>query len=100
MRKLPPIRATLERIDNDQEAVIAYCYRVGHRRSYDPNAHAYVRRPFLYGWSVWALLDRPIGRREALRLGEAMIEALADRTANRLPPVGWCTDLPGWADLA
>lgn len=99
MRKLPPIRTTLERIDSDREVVISYCYRVGQRRYYDPNLQTNVRRPFLYGWSVWAILDRPMHRNDALGWGEGMIQALAERSGGRLPPVGWCSNLPGWADL-
>lgn len=92
MRKMPPIRVVVERIDGERLAVVAYCYKVARRRF---NGQL---RPYLYGWSMWMLVDRPIERWRAEEIGNRLILAEAEKRMSVLPGIGWCFELPGWAE--
>lgn len=95
--KLPPIRVVREPIDGEFCAVLAFCFRIGRRRFYDSTLHQAVMRPVLYGLSVFTLVvgnHPPDFYEEVGRL--RLIAELGQR--ERLPRIGLCSDLAGWAD--
>jgi hypothetical protein len=96
--KLPPIRVVRERIDDEFCAVIAFCFRVGRQRYYDSDARQTMTRPVLYGISVFALV--PAAESSWWRCDEiGRTRLMAELgTRGRLPYIGVCSDLPGWAD--
>lgn len=98
MRKLPPIRIYRERIDDQTIAVVAYCFEVRWQRFWDNEARQHIRRPILFGVSLFHVCESHrnyFGRQEA---EERVLTII--REQGRLPYIGPCSETPGWSDFA
>lgn len=98
--KLPPVHSWVEPIDSLMLVAIAEIRQVKPRRVHDPDLDMWVRRPFLYGLTAMALVDRSYNRRAARSVAEARLGMLLERHSHRLPPIGVVegeafTDAPG-----
>lgn len=97
--KLPPIHVMREHVDGEVCAVLAFCFRVGRRRCYDPKNRCTVIRPALFGVSVFTLVSVTDGAHwQWLKIGHArLLDKLGP--SRRLPFVGLCHELAGWGDF-
>lgn len=100
--KLPPIRTYRERIDDETDAIIAYCFHVRRRqvirpasgRGRDRKPASRMVRAFLYGISQFTLVKA--GGADLARAEQRLLEAFEAK--GHLPLLGPCGDMPGWGD--
>ena len=94
--KLPPIRVWTEEVDEGCIAVLVTCFKVRPKTTKENGA--YVKRPFLFGYSKFFLTDYSLSRWRREELAVEHITAIAAESYNYLPRIGPCSDMPGWGD--